>query len=192
VLAETRAQLGLDVAALSIQPVIFPLDGTGVWAYDVRLSDRRSTADIRAYVRESDLTLLYAQDVACAAVFAEGRVFAGNPGRSPQAQGVRLRGLRSPEAALSTTQLKAEQAVHCARAHVQVDAVQGPYAGEGLGDAGHRQEIWSHAGPPCVLRMGRRDRARCVHPPGAVVREGGSWFVRADRYGLGRTDFGWR
>lgn len=110
VLAETRAQLGLDVAAVSIQPVIFPLEGAGVWAYDVRLSDRRSTADVRAYVRESDLSLLYAQDVACAAVFAEGRVFAGNPGRNSQAQGVRLRGLRSPDAALSTAQLKVEPA----------------------------------------------------------------------------------
>lgn len=111
VLAETRAQLGLDVAAVSIEPVIFPLEGTGVWAYDVRLSDRQSTADIRAYVRESDLRLLYAQDVACAAVFAEGRVFAGNPGRNPQAQGVRLHGLRSPESALSTAQLKVQPAV---------------------------------------------------------------------------------
>ncbi len=107
-LAETRAQLGLDVAAVSIQPVIFPLEGIGVWAYDVRLSDRQSTADIRAYVRESDLSLLYAQDVACAAVFAEGRVFAGNPGRNPQVQGVRLRGLQPPDAALSTAQLKIE------------------------------------------------------------------------------------
>lgn len=110
VLAETQRQLGLDVAAVSIEPVIFPLEGVGVWAYDVRLSDRQSTADVRAYVRESDLSVLFAQDVACTAVFAEGRVFAGNPGRSSQAQGVRLRGLTSPDPALSTAAVKVEPA----------------------------------------------------------------------------------
>ncbi len=111
VVEATQQQLGLDTGAVSVELVIFPLEGTGVWAYDVRLSDPQSVADVRAYVRESDLALLYAQDVACAAVFAEGRVFRGNPGRSPEAQGVRLRGLSSPQAALSTTQLKVEPAL---------------------------------------------------------------------------------
>jgi hypothetical protein len=111
VVAATREQLGLDTGAVSVQPVIFPLEGTGVWAYDVRLSDPQSTADVRAYVREHDLSLLYAQDVACAAVFAEGRVFRSNPGRSPEAQGVRLHGLTSPQRALSTAQLKVEPAL---------------------------------------------------------------------------------
>ena len=108
VLTETQNQLGLEMAAVSIGPVIFPLDGAGIWAYDVRMSDRQSPADIRAYVRESDLEVLYAHDVACAVVFGEGRVFAGNPGRSPHAQGVRLRGLSTPEVALSTAQLRVE------------------------------------------------------------------------------------
>lgn len=111
VVAAARQQLGMDTAAVSVQPVIFPLEGAGVWAYDVRLSDSRSTADVRAYVRESDLSLLYAQDVACAAVFAEGRVFRGNPGRSPEAQGVRLHGLTSPQRVLSTAQLRVEPAL---------------------------------------------------------------------------------
>ncbi|HZA05168.1 MAG TPA: hypothetical protein VE617_11425 [Propionibacteriaceae bacterium] len=111
VVAATREQLGLEVAAVSVQPVIFPLEGIGVWAYDVRLSEPQSTADVRAYVRESDLSLLYAHDVACAAVFAEGRVFHGNPGRSAQAQGVRLHGLSSPRGALSTGQLKVEPSI---------------------------------------------------------------------------------
>ena len=111
VLEATQEQLGMETAAVSVQPVIFPLEGTGVWAYDVRLSDPQSVADVRAYVQESDLALLYAQDVACAVVFAEGRVFRGNPGRFPEAQGVRLRGLSSPQAALSTAQLKVEPAL---------------------------------------------------------------------------------
>ncbi len=110
VLAEAQRQLGVDLPANSIEPVIFPLNGAGVWAYDVRMSDRKSTADIRAYLRESDLELLYAQDVACAAAFGEGRVFAANPGRNPQVQGVRLRGLTAPDIALTTAQLKVEPA----------------------------------------------------------------------------------
>lgn len=108
VVSATREQLGLSSAVVSVQLVIFPMEGKGVWAYDVRLSDRQSLADVRAYVRESDLSLLYAQDVACSAVLAEGRVFQGNPGRNPEALGVRLRGLASPQAALCTGQLKVE------------------------------------------------------------------------------------
>ena len=108
VVAATQKQLGLDSLAESVEPVIFPMEGTGIWAYDVRLSDPQSTADVRAYVRESDLSLLYAQDVACSAVFGEGLVFRGNPSRNPKAQGVRLGGLSSPHAALSTARLKVE------------------------------------------------------------------------------------
>lgn len=110
VVAATREQLGLTTSAVSVEPVIFPMDGIGVWAYDVRLSDAQSTADVRAYVREDDLSLLYAQDVACAAVFAEGRVFDGNPGRHPAALGVRLHGLSSPPGGLTTAQLRVEPA----------------------------------------------------------------------------------
>lgn len=110
VLEATCEQLGLDSPAGTVFPVIFPLDGSGIWAYDVRLSDRHSAADVRAYVRESDLSLLFADDVACSAIFGEGLAFRANPSRNPQAQGVRLGGLVSRRPALSNARLKVEPA----------------------------------------------------------------------------------
>ena len=43
VVAAAREQLGLDSPAESVEPVIFPIDGTGICAYDVRPSDAQST-----------------------------------------------------------------------------------------------------------------------------------------------------
>jgi hypothetical protein len=96
-----------DSAKISLEGVIFPHDGRGVWAHRAKVTDRSAALDLRAYVEgDKELSLLYAQDVGCAAGFGEGRVFRVNPGRHPAPEIVRLAGLEGPRGVLTTSKLK--------------------------------------------------------------------------------------
>jgi hypothetical protein len=55
-----------------LERVIFPHDGRGVRAYRAKVTDRSAAVGVRAYVAgDKDLSLLYAQDVSCAASFGK-------------------------------------------------------------------------------------------------------------------------
>jgi len=58
-----------------------------------------------------ELSLLYAQDVSCAAGFGKGRVFRVNPARHPAPEVVRLAGLEGPRGVLTTSKLNFVPAV---------------------------------------------------------------------------------
>jgi hypothetical protein len=78
-----RTQLDLPDVDLSLETVLFPLEGGAVWAYAGRgvLWDDDTLADLRILVRADDLSLLISRDAAPAATWGEGRVFSANPAR---------------------------------------------------------------------------------------------------------------
>jgi hypothetical protein len=101
VVAALLEQTGLDEAtAIELERVVFPVEGSAVWAYRARATG--GALDVRAYVRADDLSLLYAQDVSCAATFGEGRAFPRTPGDDVAAQVVRLSGLADAGGALAS------------------------------------------------------------------------------------------
>jgi len=112
-----RTHLDLDAeTTVGVERVVFPLEGRGIWAFRTRVSHRSRPVDVRAYVRADDLTLLYAQDVSCAALierahFGEGRVFRVNPGRDPAPEVVRLSGFTDNGGQLATAHMKLVPAV---------------------------------------------------------------------------------
>src|SRR5918995_4451163 len=111
-----------ESAKIGLERVIFPHDGRGVWAYRAKVTDRSAAVDVRAYVEgDKELSLLYAQDVSCAAGFGEGRVFRVNPGRHPAPEVVRLAGLEGPRGVLTTSKLKLVPAVGKAIANTKRD-----------------------------------------------------------------------
>jgi hypothetical protein len=111
-----------DSAKISLERVIFPHDGRGVWAYRAKVTDRSAALDVRAYVQgDKELSLLYAQDVSCAASFGEGRVFRVNPARHPAPEVVRLAGLEGARGVLTTSKLKLVPAVGKAFANAKRD-----------------------------------------------------------------------
>jgi hypothetical protein len=119
-----------DSAKISLERVIFPHDGRGVWAYRAKVTDRSAALDLRAYVEgDKELSLLYAQDVSCAAGFGEGRVFRVNPGRHPAPEIERLAGLEGSRGVLTTSKLKLVLAVGKAIANAKRDFRLEPDAG---------------------------------------------------------------
>jgi hypothetical protein len=91
VAAAVRDHLAVDAdTTVSVERVVFPMEGRGVWAFRASVTHRSRPVDIRAYIRADDLSLLYANDVSSAARFGEGRVFRMNPGRNLAPEVVRL------------------------------------------------------------------------------------------------------
>ena len=70
---------------------------------------------------DKDLSLLYAQDMSCAASFWEGRVFRVNPARPPAPEVVRLAGLEGRLGVLTTSKPKLVPAVGKAFANSKRD-----------------------------------------------------------------------
>jgi hypothetical protein len=87
-----RTQLGLPDVDLTLETVLFPLEGGAVWAYAGRgvVWDDDTLADLRIIVRADDLSLLVSRDAAPAAVWGEGRAYRANPARHPDPIAVAL------------------------------------------------------------------------------------------------------
>jgi hypothetical protein len=120
VAAAVRERTGLgEETAVELERVVFPVDGSAVWAYRAKATS--ATLDVRAYVRADDLSLLYAQDVSCAASFGEGRAFPRNPGDGAAAEVVRLSGLADAGGALASGQMIVQPARGTALRQAQGD-----------------------------------------------------------------------
>lgn len=86
-----RQHLSLpDQVRIAIRPIVFPLEGKGVWAFEGRCVLYDSLANIRAYVRAGDLSLMLSFDMAAASFQGEAHVFSVNPLRTPDLEVVRL------------------------------------------------------------------------------------------------------
>lgn len=75
---------------IAIRPIVFPLEGKGVWAFEGRCVLYDPIANIRAYVRADDLSLMLSFDMAAASFHGEAHVFPVNPLRTPDLKVVRL------------------------------------------------------------------------------------------------------
>jgi hypothetical protein len=75
---------------IGVQRVVFPVPGQAVWAYEGRFVLYDPIADVRAYVRADDLSLLVSYNVASSALRGEANVFPVNPRRTPNLTTVRL------------------------------------------------------------------------------------------------------
>lgn len=75
---------------IAVERVIFPIPGVCVWAWQGRFVLYEPVADIRAYVRADDFSLLLSFNAAAAALRGEARVYPINPLRTPQLETVRL------------------------------------------------------------------------------------------------------
>jgi hypothetical protein len=98
--AAMRDQLGLHRGVkLRLETVLFPLDGTAVWAYLGRgiYRDEDTAADLRIIVKADDLQLLVSRDAAVSAQLGEAHVFDSNPARDPNTRVVRLPDLTGAE-----------------------------------------------------------------------------------------------
>jgi len=82
--------------AISVERVVFPVAGEGTWAFRAGFTLRDPVAEVRAFVRADDLSVLVSYNVSCAALFGEARVFPVNPGRTPELHAVRLEQLGPP------------------------------------------------------------------------------------------------
>ncbi len=95
-----RDHLDLDEATrFSLETVLFPLPGGGVWAYLGRgvVWTDEELADLRVIVRADNLSLLTSRDAAPAALWGEGRAHPQNPNRTPTTVPVRLEGFGSAD-----------------------------------------------------------------------------------------------
>lgn len=91
VVAATRQSLGLaEDQPVEVELVVFPLEGQGVWAYEARCVLYDPIANIRAYLRADDLSLMLSFDASAAALSGEARVYPVNPFRTPDLETVRL------------------------------------------------------------------------------------------------------
>jgi hypothetical protein len=77
------------------EPVVFPVGDGGAWAYEVRFRVPEDAADVRAYLRADDLSLLLAANVASAAT-GRARVYPVDPLTTPDLVEATLEGLHEP------------------------------------------------------------------------------------------------
>lgn len=93
-----RAAAGLPARTpLAVEPVVFPIEGRGVWAWKCEGVVARPPADVRVFLAADDLRLLVSYDVACRALFGEATVHTVSPARTPAPLGARLVGLAAPD-----------------------------------------------------------------------------------------------
>lgn len=87
-----RSTFGLKAdVRVRTRPVVFPLSGGCVWAYEARfVAFEPAVADVRAYLRADDLGLLVSFNVASAALHGEASVYPVNPRRTGERAVVRL------------------------------------------------------------------------------------------------------
>jgi len=96
VLRACAEHFGLDsLRAAAPEPVVFPVGDGGAWAYEVRFTVPEDAADVRAYLRADDLSLLLSSNVASAAT-GRARVYPSNPLTTPQLVEATLEGLDAP------------------------------------------------------------------------------------------------
>lgn len=95
--AAMRAHLSLPKSTrIAIEPVVFPLEGRGIWAYKGECLLSRRIADLRIFVTADDLALLLSYDVTAArapGAVGEGSAYRVSPSRSTDPMGVVLHDL---------------------------------------------------------------------------------------------------
>jgi len=83
-----RAHLDLPKRArIAVSPVVFPLEGRGLWAFKGECLLQRPIADLRIFVTAEDLGLLLSYDVTAAAgggTVGEGSAYRVSPARSAE------------------------------------------------------------------------------------------------------------
>jgi hypothetical protein len=83
---------------IAVSPVVFPLDGRGIWAFKGECLLWRPIADLRIFVTAEDLSLLLSYDVTAASgtALGEGSAYRVSPARSPDPVSVVLHDLAPP------------------------------------------------------------------------------------------------
>jgi hypothetical protein len=84
-----------ELRAEAPEPVVFPLGEGGAWAYEVRFRVPEDAADVRAFLRAEDLSLLLASNVASTAT-GRARVYPVDPLTTPELVDAELPGLEEP------------------------------------------------------------------------------------------------
>ncbi len=85
----THLELPREVP-IQVERVVFPVSGTGIWAFRGCFTLSDPVVDVRVYVRADDLSLLLSHNVVSAALYGEANVFPVNPRRTPEVKLVRL------------------------------------------------------------------------------------------------------
>ncbi len=75
---------------LEVERVVFPVGGQGVWAFQGRFTLDDPVADVRAYVRADDLSLMLSYNIVSSTLRGEANVFPVNPRRTPNLAAARL------------------------------------------------------------------------------------------------------
>lgn len=84
---------------IAVEPVVFPLEGRGIWAFKGECVLRRPIADLRIFLAADDLSLLLSYNVAPSSLVGEGRTFPVSPSRTQTATAVLL-GELAPDSTL--------------------------------------------------------------------------------------------